>query len=354
MTTRIILTGVSALICLNLVAQNDDAGRLAAIPTTKEDSAKTWIVGGGLGLDLGNILIINPKPGSGQNRIGIGGAIGFFANKKHDRMSWDNNVTLNMGLEKVGSGNLPIENRDIKVPFRKTIDDLRLNSTVGFTIQESSKFSYAAVFSFRSQFTPAYLGLTDGQVYIQSIDVPGDYENMLVSKFLAPARMSFGLGVKYDPDERLSVLFSPVTADLIYISDQEIANLGIHGTELKDGSTTEYEKSRLGIGAKLGVNYTQSFLNDKLGWSSRLTLFSDYLHEPKNIDLDWTNELAVTILKNVQLAYASNLYYDDDITSNVSDFGAIGGLKTDADGNPITRPTINYYHQIVLKYTRTF
>ena len=354
MVLRIRMTALLILVCLGLFAQNDDAKRMSVIPTAKEDSAKTWITGGGLGLDLGNILIINPKPGSGQNRFGIGGAIGFFANKRADRLSWDNNVSLNLGLEKVGSGTLPIENREIKVPFRKTIDDLRLNSTIGFSINETSKFSYAAAFTFKSQFTPAYLGLTDGQVYIREIDVPGPYENMLVSKFLSPARMSLGVGVKYDPNERLSILFTPLTADLIVIGDQDIANLGIHGTDLKDGSTTEYETSRLGIGARLGVNYGQNFLNDRLSWSSRLALFSDYLDEPKNIDLDWTNEVAVTILKNVQLAYLSNIYYDDDILSNVTDFNATGGLKTDANGDVISRPTVNYYHQIVLKYTRMF
>jgi hypothetical protein len=176
---------------------------------------------------------------------------------------------------------------------------------------------------------------------------------MLVSKFFSPARISLGLGLKYDPNDQLSIVFTPATVDLIVIADEEVANLGIHGTEIKDDSTG-YEQTRLGVGARLGVKYGQKFLNEKLIYSSRLALFSDYLHEPKNIDFDWTNELAVTILKNVQLAYMSNLYYDDDILSNVTDFDATGGVKTDVEGNPILRPTMNYYHQIVLKYTRTF
>jgi hypothetical protein len=342
------------LACIFLSAQNDDASRLSSIPTVKDDSTRVWIIGGGLGVDLGNVLIINPKPGSGQNRFGLGGAIGLFANKQKDRLSWNNNLSLNLGLEKTGSGTLPIANEQIKVPFKKTIDDFRLNSTAGITVREGSKVSYAADLAFRTQFTPAYLGLTDGQVYIKSIDVPGPYENMLVSKFFSPARISFGLGLKYDPNDQLSIVFTPATADLIVIGDQEIANLGIHGTELKDGSTTEYEQTRLGIGAKLGVNYGQKFLNERLTFSSKLALFSDYLHEPKNVDFDWTNELAVTVLKNVQLAFISNLYYDDDILSNVTDFDAVGGLKTDVNGDPILRPTLNYYHQIVLKYTRVF
>jgi hypothetical protein len=345
--------------CLLLVtfstwAQNDNDSRMAAIPTTGMDTTKTWTTGGGFGADLGNILIINPKPGSGQNRIGFGSAIGLFANHLKERFSWDNNFSLNIALEKTGSGVLPIPSVQIRVPFKKSIDDLRLNSTAGYKITATSDWSYAADFAFRSQLLPSYVGVEDGQIYAKYISVPGPYQTSLISQIFSPARASFGLGVKYDPSPNFSVVFTPATVDVIVVENQYIANLGIHGTELKDGSTTEYERLRLAIGAKLGVKYMQHFFEEKLAWSSRLSLFSDYMHDPQNVDVDWSNELAFTIFKNIQLAYLSNVYYDDDILSYVTDFDAPGGLKVDSDGNPILRPTVNYYHQIVLKYTRVF
>ncbi len=342
------------MIALGSFAQNDDASRIASIPTTRVDSLKTWVTGGGIGADLGNILIINPKPGSGQNRIGFGGAVGLFANHLRDRFSWDNNLSLNIALEKTGSGVLPISNVQIRVPFKKSIDDLRLNSTAGYKITATSDWSYAADFAFRSQLVPSYVGVEDGQIYAKSISNPGPYQTSLISQIFSPARASFGLGIKYDPSLNFSVVFTPATVDVIVIENQYIANLGLHGTELKEGSTTEYERTRLGIGAKLGVKYMQHFFEEKLAWSSRLSLFSDYMHDPQNVDTDWTNELALTIFKNIQLAYLSNLYYDNDILSNVTDFDAPGGLKVDRNGNPILRPTANYYHQIVLKYSRVF
>lgn len=276
-------------------AQNDNASRMAAIPITAVDSSKTWVTGGGLGADIGNILIINPKPGSGQNRIGFGGAIGLFANHLKDRFSWDNNLSLNIALEKTGSGVLPIPNVQIRVPFKKSIDELRLNSTAGYKITATSKWSYAADFAFRSQLVPSYVGISDGQIYAKSISNPGPYQTSLISQIFSPARASFGLGIKYDPSPNFSVVFTPATVDIIVIENQYIANLGLHGTELKDGSTTEYEKTRLAIGAKLGVKYMQHFFQEKLAWSSRLALFSDYMDNPQNVDVDWTNELALTI-----------------------------------------------------------
>jgi hypothetical protein len=338
----------------SIQAQNDNASRITSIPLDQADTTKAWIFGGGLAADLGNILIINPKPGSGQNRLGFGGAIGLFGNHRKDRFSWDNNISLNLALEKTGSGILPIPGRSIRIPFRKSIDDLRANSTAGYQVSENSKFSYAADLAFRSQFIPAYLGVEDGQVYAKSIMVPGPYQNTLVSQIFSPARIAFGIGIKYDPDTQLSIFFSPLTADVIIIENQYIANLGIHGTQLKEGSTSEYENIRWALGARLGVKYNQKFLNEKLVWGSRLALFSDYMSNPQNVDVDWTNELALEIVRNLQLAWLSNLYYDDDIRSNVTDFYAPGGLKVDADGNPILRTAVNYYHQIVLRYTRVF
>lgn len=336
-------------------AQNDNASRMSAIPLTKApDTLKSWVIGGGFGADIGNVLVVNPRPGSGQNRIGFGGAIGLFANHRKDRFSWDNNASLNLALEKIGSGILPIPNRRVRIPFRKSIDDLRLNSTAGYRLSETSRFSYAADFAFRSQFIPSYLGNEDGQVYAKSINDPGPFQNSLVSQIFSPARITLGLGIKYDPTESLSVLFTPVTADVIIVENQYIANLGIHGTQLIEGSQTQYEKLRWAVGARLGIRYGQKFFNEKLVWGSRLALFSDYLSNPQNVDVDWTNEIAFTIFKNIKLAWLSNLYYDDDIRSNVTDFYAPGGLKVDSEGNPILRTTVNYYHQVVLKYTRVF
>lgn len=354
MRTQILVIAAHMICSFHVWSQNDNASRLTAIPMDKEDSTKTWVTGGGFGADIGNILIINPKPGSGQNRIGFGGAIGFFANHLKDRFSWDNNLSLNFAVEKTGAGILPIPNASIRVPFKKSIDDLRFNSIAGYKVSPSSKFSYAAELAFRTQFAPSYQGVEDGQIYAKSIQNPGPYQNTLVAQIFSPARTSFGIGIKYDPSPSFSVIFTPATADVIIVENQYIANLGVHGTELEDGSTTEYENIRFAIGARLGIKYMRNFFNERLAWSSRLALFSDYQNEPQNVDIDWTNELALTIFKNVQLAYLSNLYYDDNVLSNVTDFDAVGGLKLDSNGDPIMRPTTNYYHQIVLKYTRVF
>ena len=339
-----------------IFAQNDDATRLDGLVKDEADSVG-WNIGGGIGLDLGQILVLNPRVGSGQNRFGIGGAVAVFANYKNNRVTWNNNITLNLAVEKTGSGVIALpsgEASDQKVPFRKSIDELRLKSTYGYSFSEGSKWSYAANFAFRSQLLGSYLGVEDGQVYATEVTIEGAYENKVVSKFMAPGRFNLGIGVLFEPNSKFSFLFTPITGDIIVITDQDIANLGVHGTKLEDGSTTVYKTSRFAFGATFGAQYQEKYLNDRMAFKSVLGLFSDYLDNPQNVDVSWTNELTFDIVGGLQLSFATSLFYDDDVLSNVTDFDAVGGYKRDVNGDVILRPAVNYYHQFLLKYVKTF
>jgi hypothetical protein len=339
-----------------LFAQNDDATRLDNLVKDETDSIG-WDIGGGIGLDLGQILVLNPRAGSGQNRFGLGGAVGIYANYKNDRVTWNNKITLNIAVEKTGSGVLPLptgEASDQHVPFKKSIDELRLNSTYGYSFHEGSKWSYAANLAFRSQLLSSYQGIEDGHIYVSEVTIDGAYKNSLVSKFMAPGRVNLGIGVMYAPNDKFSFVFTPLTADVIMITDQDVANLGVHGTKLEDGSTTVYQKSRFAFGALLGAEYKQKFFDDRLSVQSNLGLFTDYLDNPQNVDVSWTNEVAFQIIGGLQLTFNMSLFYDDDVLSNVTDFDAVGGLERDANGDPILRPAVNYYHQFLLKYVHSF
>ena len=348
---------VALLFCVStLQAQNDDAARLESLTVDATDSVG-WNIGGGIGLDLGQVLVINPRAGSGQNRIGFGGAVALYANYKQGRVTWNNNFTLNLAVEKTGSGVLAdtLGNpTKTKVPFRKSIDELRFNSTYGYSFSEGSHWSYAASLGFRSQLLASYQGDVDGQIYVSEVDVPGPYQNTLVSKFAAPGRAALGLGVMYEPNANFNIVFTPLTADIIFITDQNIANLGVHGTKLEDGSTDVYKTSRFALGATLAAQYQNKWWEDRFSFKTRLVLFSDYLDQPQNVDVLWTNELALTVLKGLQISFNTNLFYDDDVLSNVTDANAVGGIERDKNGDPVLRPAVNYYHQFLIKYVWQF
>ena len=58
--------------------------------TTAEVS--DWKLGGGIGFDFAQLLQINPKPGAGDNRIGLGGLSNWFANYNKDNINWESHA----------------------------------------------------------------------------------------------------------------------------------------------------------------------------------------------------------------------------------------------------------------------
>lgn len=306
---------------------------LAQEEAAEEAPAEGWDIGAGLGLDLAQLLQINPRIGAGQNRIGLGGALTLNANYTKDRLSWDNLGSWQFGVQKLGAGSLP---QGDNIPFQKTIDELRLNSKLGYKVSQNSKFSYAANFSFLSLLTPAYPG-TD--------QIPGpllsDVDNGQVqAKFLSPATVTFSVGIDYKPIEGLSIFYSPLGYKAIYVADDAIAALNVHGNE-------EGKNSFHNLGSLLRTTYNDKYANDKIIFTSNLILYSNYLMEPQNIDIDWTNEFGFAILEGLQLSVLANLFYDHDVKVQITDNDAPGGI------NGVGR-RVSFTQQLLLKYTRQF
>lgn len=331
-------------------AQANNAQRLEAIQNASAQEADTtgWIQGGGLGLDIGQLAFLNPKLGSGENRFGIGGAISYFANLIEDNYYWTNNFSLNLALQKLGAGVIRA-NSDIKTPFQKSFDELRINSKFGLAVGEGSKFNYAVDFSFLSQFTPTYNSAVDGGNYLKDIDI---LETSLSSKLFSPATLILGVGIDYKPTKAWSIYLSPVSYKGLMVADDEIAALGIHGNPWT--STTDFENTDHQIGGLLKVGYGGALVPERITYNTTLGMYSNYLNNPQNIDIDWVNELSVKIYEGLQLSVLANVFYDDDVKVQISDSEAVGGVKRDADGNAITGNRVSITQQILLKYIHVF
>lgn len=350
MTLRFIFT---FFVCVFLTTygfgQRDNSKRLAELQNSVSLTDTTgWVVGGGVGLDIGQLAFINPKLGSGENRFGLGGALTYFANYTENRLTWTNNISLNMALQKLGSG-LIRANSNEKIPFQKSIDEIRLNSKLGFAVAEGSKFNYAVDFGFLSQITPTHISKVDGGNYLKEINI---LETALSAKLFSPATITFGIGVDYKPSKNWSVYLSPVSYKGIIVGDDDIAALGIHGNPWN--SATDYENSDHQVGGLLKVGYAGSLVPKRIAYSSTLALFSNYINNPQNIDVDWVNELSFNIYKGLQLSVLANLFYDDDVLVQLSDKDQVGGVLKDSDGNPILGKRISITQQILLKYIYVF
>ncbi len=324
-----------------IIAQNDDAAREKALKEKMKMEAKEgWQNIGALGFDLGQLMIINPYVGQGQDRLGIGGAIGYSANYKKGLMSWNNQFNVNLSVQRFGSGVISPGSTE-KQPFEKSIDILSFTSNVGYKVNETSKWAYSADLSFLSQLTSSYQG-NNGKYYMTNVPA---FNTLLKSKFLSPAEITAGLGMNYDYSDALKFYLSPLTAKIFYVADDNIAK-----QTTDDGANiwgfANGKNVRFDLGANLKAMYTTKIM-DRIAWTSGLSLFSNYLKDPQRIDVIWLNTLGLEIIKNLNLQVKGDLYYDYDKINQLSDKTAVGGVK--GFGR-----TFNFIEQVLLTYSLTF
>jgi hypothetical protein len=330
------------------ITQNDDAARAAAVTKAAAVEVKTdgWKSGGGFGLDLGQLLQLNPKVGSGENRLGFGGAVSYFAKYKKGLLSWDNIGSLNLSVVKLGTGVLAstASFAKVKQPFQKSIDELRISSRIGYKTSATSKWSYALDFGFLSQLTPTYRG-TDNKNYMKQFNT-SQIKTSLVSQLFAPASITLAPGIDYKPKENLSFFLAPFGLKSIIVANNALAKLNIHGNDWN--SPTDYKLSNNQLGGLLKGTWTGKYGKDKVTHNSVLTLFSNYLREPQNVDVDWINEFGFNISKSFQITMLTDIFYDHDVKVQITDYNEVGGVKSTLGRR------VNFTEQLLFKYNIIF
>lgn len=318
-----------------------------AAPEKKEEVPQGWQRTAGIGLDIAQLYQHNPKQGAGLNRLGFGGAATFLANYRLKRLAWDNLASWQFGVQRLGSGIIAQGNTNNKIPFQKAVDELRLNSKVGYALTPDSKFFAAADFGALSQVTPTYSNEGFAGNFLS--DVFGN--STLLSKFFAPATILISAGIDYKPNTKWAIYYSPIAGKAIIVGDDLIASRGVHGNRVRgeavNGIYADFDNADYQFGSLLRINHANKFLNDRIAFTSALTLYSNYVRNPQNIDVDWTNVLDVVIFKGLQLSIMANAFYDDDVLVQITDNNEPNGV----DG---LGKRVSITQQILVKYALNF
>lgn len=233
------------------------------------------------------------------------------------------NAYLNMHIN-YEKGNMYWENRgqfaygfiqSFKDGYRKSDDKLILDSKFGY--RAFDKFYFSVLYNFSTQFTPGF-------------EYPASGPNK-ISKLLSPANTSLGVGLDYKPGKGdvLSVNISPVTATLVIVTDE-----GLRG---KYGNQPD-EPVRLELGAQLKATLKKVLFKD-FKVNSSLTLFSDYLDNPQNIQINWDVQVDFKITRFLSTGLRTNLVYDDNI------------LIADKEGNLAPRVQFKEVFSLNFSYT---
>ena len=281
----------------------------------------SWETNAGFGLDFAQLLQINPKQGAGLNRLGFGSAITLNSRYTRSQNSWETTFSWQFGLQQLGAGVLA-QGSDQKIPFQKALDELRLNSKFGNKTAKSSKWFYSVDFSFLSQLAPTYAHPAYSGNFLSNFEY-NETSGKILSKLLSPATITLAVGMDYKPNDRWSLFYSPLGSKFLIVADDEIARRGIHGnpvggTKDSDGNFPEFKNIDRQIGTLLRIKHQTKFWEKKAYYKTNLLLYSNYLNNPQNIDIDWANELGVVIFKGLNLNLNLNIFYDDDVKVQIT------------------------------------
>jgi hypothetical protein len=156
------------------------------------------------------------------------------------------------------------------------------------------------LFNFRSQFAAGY---EYGE------DANGNDIKTLTSRFMAPAYILLSVGADFKPAPYFSLFLSPLTERWIIVSDDVLSAQGAYGVE-------PGKKSRNELGAFLSAQFSKDIMTN-VTYNSRFDAFSNYKDKPGNIDIYWTNVLAMKVNKYLSANIAVDLLYDDNAIARV-------------------------------------
>lgn len=290
---KILSLGLTLFMVVSSFAQITDGEK--NLRDSMLDSLEGWKIGGLFSVNGSQVSLTNWNAG-GQNSISINGLISSFANLRKGKSEWENSLDLGYGIVRQG--------KKENVAWIKTDDKIDLVSKYGR--KASKKWYYSALLNFNTQATNGY-------------NYPND--SVYISRFMAPGYLLIAAGMDHKPFKPLSIFIAPFTMKSTFVLDQTLANqgaFGVDGADTSGASITPGKIMRYETGGYIRISYLHEVMkNVKIG--SNLSLFSNYLNNPQNIDVNWETLIQFKVNKYISATLSTHLIYDDDIDIAVFD-----------------------------------
>jgi hypothetical protein len=293
--------------------------KLKSVPV---DTAKAWSIGGVISVNGQQVSLTNWSAG-GNNSISVAGLVNVFAKYRKGKSTWDNNLELGYGV--INQGN--------NKKWWKNDDKIQFSSKFGHELKKS--WYATALADFRTQFTNGY-------------NYPND--SVYISKFMAPGYALAAVGFDYKPDAKFSAFLAPITGKFTFVNDDSLARTGSFGVqkEIRDPNnggkiTQNYLRHREELGAYLKVQYKTNVM-ENITFQTVLELFSNYLHNPQNVDVNWSTLTTFKVNKFISATLATQLIYDDDIKV----------LRSSGDQKGTFGPDIQFKQVMAVGFTYKF
>jgi hypothetical protein len=248
-----------------------------------------WKYGGRSAINFSQVNLTNWAAG-GENSYSMAGLVQLFGTYNKGKANWANTLDLGYGIIKQG-----------ELGIRKSDDKVDLMSKFGYLA--INRWYYSGMLNFKTQMDRGFQYENNGNV-------------TLISDLMAPGYLMSSLGMEYkSKDDNFYLLISPFTGKYTFVFNDSLSDAGAYG--LDPGTRMRGE-----FGGFIKTAYKKEiFKNVNLG--TKLDLFSNYLENPQNVDVNMEAILMMKVNKFLVTSVTINLMYDDDINITTKE-GAIG------------------------------
>lgn len=260
----------------------------SADTSSVEEKNPDWKMKSIFGLNTTQSSFTNWAAGGRNNIAGLG-----FVNAQADyskgRVKWAN--LLNMALGGIQYFDEGLQKTDDVFDFQST-----------FSYGSEKPWFLSALGGFRTQF-------------IEGFSNPSD--SLRSSTFLAPGYGNVSLGLEYIPNDNIRIMVSPLSGKFTLVRDERLANngaFGVEGAEFDDEGNiiTPGKMFRAEIGSYFRIIYAKEIM-ENIDLRTRIELFSNYINNPQNIDVNSELVMNFKINKWFSANLQAVLIYDDDI-----------------------------------------
>lgn len=215
----------------------------------------------------------------GNNTVAGNMGLEYDFNYKKNKWNWDNKLITSYGLSHIDEKGL-----------RKTDDNFEYNSLLGL---KTSKLWFVSFFTnFKTQYSRGY-------EYKDNIKTP-------ISDLFSPAYWSFGPGMLWKKSDNQRINIAPATARFTFVSSEFSGKYGV-----QEGKNTNF-----GLGFNLSAYFKQEIMKD-ITMENIIAIYSDYLRNPFNIDVNYQLNLVVKINKYISTNLGFHTIIDDDASSKI-------------------------------------
>ncbi|MFO7723552.1 MAG: DUF3078 domain-containing protein [Bacteroidales bacterium] len=264
-----------------------------------------WSYGGRSAINFSQMSLINWSAGGG-NAYSLAGLIQLFGKYNKGKADWSN--TLDLGYGVIRTVELGMRKSDDKVDFLSKFGYLAIN-----------RWHYSGMLNFKTQMDNGYL-------------YEKDTDPKLISGLMSPGYLLGSLGMEYkSKNEAFYILISPITGKSTFVFNDSLSQAGAYGVE-------PGHNFRMEFGGYTKIAYSKEIMKN-VNLSTKLDLFSNYLENPQNIDINMETILMMKVNKFLVTSITMNLIYDDDI------------MITDSNGNTGPRTQFKEVLAIGLSYS---